>query len=272
MNNNKKIIKILKKLNIYRDLIRNKNYQYEISANNKVIYELETLDYDLTQKDNPRDVKGVGVGISKHITDILNNKNSRKTGIEELDNLSKPFMDQINKIFNENEEGKVEVADIIPRSVITKFDKYFSKNYEVDFIICGSYRRGNKTSGDIDVILYNDFDIKEFKDKFSLDKIFYEFLTNGTKKMSCIIYFSGLYINVDFMFLIDKRELPYSIFYFTGNKFFNINMKKIAKDMGYKLGNTEMIDDKGKNVYVKSEEEIFKKLKTDYVDPKDRNY
>ena len=74
---------------------------------------------------------------------------------------------------------------------------------------------------------------------------------------------------------IDIRYIPYdsyysALLYFTGSAELNKKMRIIAKNKGYKLSEYGLFKDDGTKLDIKSEEDMFKKLNMDYIEPKFR--
>ena len=80
---------------------------------------------------------------------------------------------------------------------------------------------------------------------------------------------------------IDVRFVPYeyypaALLYFTGSYELNTQMRQVAKTMGYKLNEYGLFKEKKDGTFadnpikVKSEKDIFKKLKLDYLEPPER--
>jgi DNA polymerase/3'-5' exonuclease PolX len=75
---------------------------------------------------------------------------------------------------------------------------------------------------------------------------------------------------------IDIRFIPFlswypALLYFTGSKEFNLMLRSNAKKMGYKVSEYGIFKN-NKNIYVESEEEIFKILGMKYLEPQERNF
>ena len=89
---------------------------------------------------------------------------------------------------------------------------------------------------------------------------------------------SIIYLNEEFpavrmdILIVNRYQKPYAEMYLTGSKTFNIKMRQKAKEFGYKLANTNMIDiDTEKYINIDSEKDIFGILHEPYVKPEDRN-
>jgi DNA polymerase/3'-5' exonuclease PolX len=76
---------------------------------------------------------------------------------------------------------------------------------------------------------------------------------------------------VDFE-VIEEKEWPFALLYFTGSGAFNERQRLIAKKMGYSLSEHGLRDvDTGEYVSgIKNERQIFEFLGMDYLPPWDR--
>jgi len=134
----------------------------------------------------------------------------------------------------------------IPRDEITQFKEKLSQIFEKytpkgsSFVIAGSYRRGEPTSGDIDVLMTNkDNNGKLYNiilDKLKEDNIILDFLSKGEVKSMAVVKISDdkPARRVDFLYSPPK-DFGFTILYFTGSKEFNTAMRQRAKDLGYTL-------------------------------------
>ena len=177
-----------------------------------------------------------------------------------------------------------DILKRIPRSEIDQyyeiFEKVFNKikSEESKFEIVGSYRRGAKTSGDIDVIITGNKDnFKQFIDRLLEDKIIVELLTRGSTKSLVVAKLpdSDIVRRVDFLYA-SKEEYPFAILYFTGSKIFNTVMRGRALSLGYSLNEHGLYKMEGKKKGAKLEQEfpdeesIFAFLKMKYKEPNQR--
>lgn len=186
----------------------------------------------------------------------------------------------------------------IPRKEIESIDKYLVKQaHKVDpsleIMICGSYRRGKLTSGDVDVLMYHP-DVKTTKQiihpkNFGLDaylEIFIQQLTDegflldhltdknyNMKYMGFCKYKTNPVRRIDIRF-IPYNSLPTAMLYFTGPYELNTVMRSAAKKRGMILNEYGLyhVDDDGIKtlVKVKSEADVFKALGMDYLTPEQR--
>lgn len=150
------------------------------------------------------------------------------------------------------------------------------------FEIVGSYRRGAATSGDIDIIVTNDDNIKKNFSDFTQalhDKgLIKVFLTEGKTKCLTVMQLPGenqLARRVDFMYA-PRVEYAFAVLYFTGSKYFNVAMREHAVKMGFTLNEHGFCiqENKVKGERVKgefqTERSIFKFIGMKYIEAVDR--
>lgn len=161
----------------------------------------------------------------------------------------------------------------IPRSELDMINdllhKYWDK-YKVSFVIGGSYRRGEPESSDIDVIV---------RDGIEMDTLLHPLRKNGhligslTKQTGKTWYglvnFTGTVRRMDIL-LVDKKEFPYTLIYFTGDLRFNVELRTLASKRGYKLTGHELTNVKGENIYLPTEKAIFDFFNLKYLEPTQR--
>lgn len=215
-------------------------------------------------------------------------------------NLFKKYnIKSIDELKKKVDSGEIVVNDIIkkglkyvgtitlqiPYGEITNIYNYLMNNLfkiqiELFGIVCGSYRRENKKSGDVDFIVTH----PKFKTKKDLKKyieVFHKFLLRLKNDGFLIEFLTGVKIETKFMGIfkwkdiigrIDIRFIPYesyyfSLLYFTGSKDFNKNMRIVAKSKGLKLNEYGLYNKFNKSFKVESEKEIFDLLDMEYVQP-----
>jgi DNA polymerase (family 10) len=134
----------------------------------------------------------------------------------------------------------------------------------------GSLRRCKETIGDLDflLILADGHTAHEKIDVISEHILKYpridQVLAKGGNKVSFTLD-SGLQVDVR---LIEKDSFGAALIYFTGSKEHNVKLRGRAIDMGYTLNEYEMSTLKsGRRVAGRTEEEIYAKLKMDYIAP-----
>ena len=183
-----------------------------------------------------------------------------------------------------------DIEKRIPRDEIEMMEVYM-KDVLIDNVdsklrvqICGSYRRGKKDSGDIDVLVYsnkrtdgatNEYMFERVIEQFTLDNFIVDSLTpnvNKTKFMGVCKYMEGYPCRrIDIRF-VDKERLAFASLYFTGSGDFNMKMRSYALKQGYTI-NEYSIKNKKTNEEVtgiNTERQIFDKLGLKYVPPEKR--
>jgi len=184
----------------------------------------------------------------------------------------------------------------IPRKEIDQYNeilqlliKTIDKN--LNLIIAGSYRRCKEVSNDIDILITHT-EIKTNKDYSKIDTNYlYETISllkskniiiddltdtdNGTKYMGFCKLPRKKVRRIDIRF-VPFEYYSAALLYFTGSYELNTQMRQIAKGLGFKLNEYGLFKQKedgtfsDKPVKVKSEKDIFKKLKLDYLEPHER--
>ena len=176
-----------------------------------------------------------------------------------------------------------DILERIPRSEIDEYNDIFDNTFKKvaepgsQYEIVGSYRRGAKTSGDIDVIITsNNPDVfKRFIDVLIQEKIIIEVLSRGKSKCLVITKIdNGKYARrVDFLYT-SPEEYPFSVLYFTGSKAFNTVMRGHALKMGYTLNEHRITRTSVAGSPIKmnfqNEKDIFDFLKLEYKEPNER--
>jgi len=150
----------------------------------------------------------------------------------------------LNKVQNIGLKYYEDLMLRIPRREIDLYDKYLTQifdsiKYPTSFYqIVGSYRRGNNTSGDIDVIISdpNNQDVFTlFIDQLIQSGLIIETLSKGSIKCLAISKLDKYpFRRIDFLFT-PNEELSFALLYFTGSKTFNTAMRQRALKLGYSM-------------------------------------
>ena len=240
-----------------------------------------TLSLFEREKENPvtwlTEIHGIG---PKKATELAGK------GIRTIEELREKQDDLLNNTQKIGLKYYEDTSKRIPRAEIdeynTIFEKEFKKVAENDsqYEIVGSYRRGAKTSGDIDVIITskNPLVFRNFVDSLKETGIIVEILSYGNTKCLVIAKLPNKEIarRVDFMYT-PPEEYPFAVLYFTGSKAFNTVMRGYALKLEISLNEHGMYKKtKGKekeeklDKNVKTEEDIFKVLHLEYKRPEER--
>ena len=319
-----KILLNLNKLKI--SYYNEKDKKWQIKALTNAINNIEKYENDIISgEDLKNNIKGIGTKIAVYIDEIieygfiknLENKNIEedsykifmnitgvgqskakewiKNGIKNIDELKKQINDGNITITNNIELGLKYYDDLnirIPRKEIDVLKNIFEKllkdiNKDLLFEICGSFRRNNKDSGDVDFLIthnkynsdlknYNKFNfLKEILKILKEQKIIVgEMTKNSTKKFlgMCKIPGYSTVRRIDIMF-IDYKSYYSSLLYFTGNKYFNLYLRNKCLENNYSLNEYYLKNlNNDEKIYLKDEKEIFTILNISYLHPEERNF
>ena len=240
------------------------------------------------EKTNPVNILGeiYGVGpkkakelVEQGITTIAQLREKQNEVLNDIQKVGLKYYEDILKRIPREE---IDQYDVIFKDV---FSKVAGPGSEARFEIVGSYRRGAKSSGDIDMIITSKTGdvFKKFVDELIKKQIILEVLSRGNTKCLVIAKLPGTQFarRVDFLYT-SPEEYPFSVLYFTGSKIFNTVMRGRALALGYSLnehGMTKMTEKKkgekatkGEKVshVFNSEADIFDFLGMVYKEPSER--
>src|SRR5205814_928672 len=134
----------------------------------------------------------------------------------------------------------------------------------------GSLRRGKETIGDLDLLvtLADGYTAQKHVDALAEHILKFpgidQTLAHGENKVSLTLK-NGLQVDVR---LLKKENFGAALLYFTGSREHNVTLRGRANEMGWTLNEYQLATLKGeKRVAGRSEEEIYNKLKLDYIEP-----
>jgi DNA polymerase (family X) len=133
----------------------------------------------------------------------------------------------------------------------------------------GSLRRGRETVGDLDVLVTGKACIHDVERELCIDHIIklpglMEIIARGENKVSFRLR-GGMQVDVRFL---SPDSFGAALQYFTGSKAHNVALRQRALKMGYTLSEYSLARlDNEKPVAGKTEEDIYAKLKLDYIPP-----
>ena len=197
-----------------------------------------------------------------------------------------------DELLNKNQKAGLkyyeDIMERIPREEIDEYNEVFQnvfdnvrKDKAADkYEIVGSYRRGLRTSGDIDMIITSPDPtlFTRFIEALKAQNIIGEILSQG--KTKCLVItklpLHKVARRVDFMYT-SPEEYPFAVLYFTGSKSFNTMMRGHALGQGvslnehglYKKEQGKAKEEKVSNTFL-SERDIFDYLHLKYKAPEDR--
>ena len=198
---------------------------------------------------------------------------------------------------------EVKTLQKIIKNVIYSLDK------NLKAVTCGSYRRGAKDCGDIDILVTHrkGDDVTGVLKKITDQLHKYNFLSDDLvsvkenyrpsddhhhNKYMGVCFLpppkgSGVHRRIDIQ-IIPLDEWPFALLYFTGSAHFNRSMRLWARRNNYSLSERSLVyrftepkragnpqspngEFKGEPLFLNSEREIFDALKLDYKSPSERN-
>jgi len=146
----------------------------------------------------------------------------------------------------------------------TKYIKYLNKCKKISKInIAGSLRRMKETIGDLDILACSK-DPDAVMDHFIRYPEVAQVLAKGTTKSSVLLNDN---LQVDLR-VVEEKSFGAALQYFTGSKDHNVILRGLAIKKGFKLNEYGLFD-KTTEKYIagKTEEEIYKKIGLQYIEP-----
>ncbi len=163
---------------------------------------------------------------------------------------------------------RLDVAEAAAADIIAHIEKYPKAVGSVT--PAGSLRRGKETVGDLDLLLTlaDGYTSQKHIDALAEHILKYpridQVLAHGENKVSFTLD-NSLQVDVR---LLDKNSFGAALLYFTGSREHNVTLRGRANDMGYTLNEYALATLKAeKRVAGRTEEEIYSKLKLDFIPP-----
>lgn len=304
---------IIDNLRILADYERINKEPFKVKAYEKVIDSIELYDKEIDSVEDIKLLKGVGKKIedkiveflaSGHIAEvenvlkdpkyILGNKLKSIYGvgpakITELMTKIKDFeeLKEHPELLNDKQKIGLQYYDdmntripIVEGRQHYKIVKKLLKDGmgDAEFEFVGSFRRKNKTMGDIDILIKDRGDgivLKDIIKRFVATSYVIETLALGKNKFMGLCRLSPELParRIDIL-LADPSHYYFALLYFTGSYNFNIYMRKIALKKGLSLSEYGFKDSKGIMIdtsdTIHSEEDIFAYLDIPFVAPEKR--
>ncbi|VVU94686.1 DNA polymerase beta palm [seawater metagenome] len=246
-----------------------------------------------------QDVVGIGSSIAVDLVDKFNVKSvddlikKHKKGKIEL---SRPILLGLkyHGVYKKDiPRAEIDKIQEFLKGIISKLNKEleFNDKNKLCVQVTGSYRRGKQTSNDIDVLLTKygtKTDNKKQDAKYV--KILIDILKKPLKQndnkplliddmtdknatfkyMGFCKYKKYPVRRMDIIFVAFESYYP-ALLYFTGSRELTLQMRKKAQDLGLKLNENELYDIRNKKrIKVNSEQDVFKHLQMDYLEPNKR--
>ena len=162
----------------------------------------------------------------------------------------------------------IHVADQTAASLAAYIEK--AGNMVESVTPAGSLRRGRETVGDLDLLVTMQSGAHKQKEVDAVAAHILKYpgieqtLAHGENKVSVLLE-KGLQVDVR---LLEKNSYGAALLYFTGSKEHNVALRGRANEMGWTLNEYALTTlEGGKVVASKTEEEIYRKLKLEYIEP-----
>ena len=306
---------IIDNLRILADYERINKEPFKVKAYEKVIDSIELYDKEIDSVEDIKLLKGVGKKIedkiveflaSGHIAEvenvlkdpkyILGNKLKSIYGvgpakITELMTKIKDFeeLKEHPELLNDKQKIGLQYYDDMNTRIPMAEGKQHYKivkrllsdaKADVEFEFVGSFRRKNKTMGDIDILIKDrgkgkGIVLKDIIKRFVATSYVIETLALGKNKFMglCRLRPELPARRIDIL-VADPSHYYFALLYFTGSYNFNIYMRKIALKKGLSLSEYGFKDSKGNMMdtsdTIHSEEDIFAYLDIPFVAPEKR--
>lgn len=145
-------------------------------------------------------------------------------------------------------------------------------NTNLQWVIAGSYRRGEPDSGDIDILIRGEPDISlaDIVDRLKAAGIIAGDLAQGRAKYFGILRLPQYNAHrIDLQF-IPPQNWAYGLLYFTGSAQFNILMRQRAEQLGLRLNEYGLYNAEGVSLPAQTEQDVFNSLGVRYLTPEER--
>lgn len=169
----------------------------------------------------------------------------------------------------------------IPREEMNIINDEISSIFgdNLKWVMAGSYRRQEESSGDIDLLIERSDDVNMDYIYELLEDYIPAVLAKGEKKLAGIFRLSEEYYGhrIDIL-IVEPESWPFALLHFTGSGQFNVLMRSRAISFGWRLSEYSLYDVALKETYgnidisegIEIEKDIFDKLLVQYLEPIER--
>lgn len=158
--------------------------------------------------------------------------------------------------------GKSRTKWVIAEEIARSYVDYLQKDNSVkDIIVAGSYRRGQETVGDLDILVtvkHRSDIMAHFVDYEDVDHV----ISRG-KTLSSVVLRRGLQVDLR---VVPQVSYGAALHYFTGSKTHNIAVRKLGQKKGLKI-NEYGVFKKDQRRAGKTEKDVFKQVNLPYIEP-----
>src|SRR3989344_2439853 len=249
---------LAKKISEYIETKHIKEYEIQKNSLPKGLYELMDIMglgprkiKILYQKLNIKSLKDLEKAIKKHEISQLEN-----FGVKSEKNIQKAIE------FHKKNQGRFLLGQALP--IAENIVNELKKLKEVHKInIGGSLRRMQENIGDIDILVTSK-NAKKVMDLFTSLPDVTRIIAKGETK-STVLLKNGMQADVR---VLNDKNYPCALQYFTGNKEHNIILRNMAIKKGLKLNEYGLFNKKNNKIIpLKNEKELYNKLNLQYIEP-----
>jgi len=143
----------------------------------------------------------------------------------------------------------------------------------IRWMIVGSYRRGESSSGDIDILVESQpgLDLRRVGELLDEAGMVIGFLASGRYKSFLIVRLPNLPARRLDLQVIPRENWAFSLLYFTGSVTFNTLLRSRAAEFGLKLNEFRLLNlETGETYPAETEEDILQLLQVRYYAPEER--
>jgi DNA polymerase lambda len=295
------------------ELINGNNFK--AAAYKKFLTNLKETDIEIKSIEDVKNIDGAGKSIIDKITELIQTNKLQavedllkepkyvlgkqllniygigpakiKELIEAVSSIEELKLEKNKHLLNDKQHiGLKYYEDLLERIPIAEAKKHNTVikrelkkiDKSIIFEMVGSFRRKQKTTGDIDILIKYDkkFNLKDFLDILISKGYILETLASGKNKFMGICKLNDKLPARRLDILVSNETNYYfALLYFTGSYKFNICMRNIALSQNLSLSEYGFKDNKTKVLIdtsdvIKDENDIFKYLKITYVEPERR--
>ncbi|MGD9042018.1 MAG: DNA polymerase/3'-5' exonuclease PolX, partial [Desulfobacteraceae bacterium] len=216
-------------------------------------------------------IPGLGAKKVKVLYDELNigsvddlKKAAEKKKIRELPGFGKKteehILEEVERKTGDEERLRIALAEPVSISLLDYLKK--AKGIK-EITVAGSFRRGQETVGDLDILVTckkgkNEKIMYRFVDYEDVDQV----VSHGETRSSVVLD-SGLQVDLR---VVPQVSYGAALHYFTGSKAHNIAVRKLGVKKGLKINEYGVFKDK-KRVAGRTEKEIYKQVDLPYIEP-----
>jgi len=161
---------------------------------------------------------------------------------------------------------EMDIINQVLKDIFSRYDPH------LQWLIVGSYRRGEESSGDVDVLIREEpgMVLSDIVQQLKNAGIIPGDLALGHRKYLGLIQIPGFNAHRLDLLLIPPQNWATSLMYFTGSQRFNILMRSRAQELDLRLNEYSLSKSDGTPLPTNTEEDIFRYLGVQYIPPEGR--